>query len=76
MGIVIVDQLGPRGELIEDVDTTLSPTEKEGLLLVALPGANVENYAGAKIARVRDQVILSAQITHLGNPWPGLKKRI
>lgn len=76
MGIIAVDQIGPRGEPLQDVDTTLSPTEKFGLLAQALPGANVEHYCGVRVVKFRDQVILAAQVTHLGHPWPEFKKRI
>ncbi len=76
MGTVVVDQIGPRGELIQDVDTTLSPTEKFDLLVGALPGATVERYCGARVVRFRGQIILAAQVTHLGHPWPEFKKRI
>lgn len=76
MGSVAVDQIGPDGRLIQDVDTTLSEQEKSDLLLEALPGATSEKYAGVRVVRYGDQVILKAQVTHLGNPWPGFKKRI
>lgn len=76
MGSVIVDQIGPNGALIEDVDTTLSEPQKNALLLGALPGAVAATYAGERVVRFHDQVILKKQVTHLGNPWPGFKKRI
>ena len=76
MGSVVVDQIGPGGELVEDVDTTLSNSDKNELLLDALPGATAETYAGERVIRFHDQVILKKQVTHLGNPWPGFKKRI
>lgn len=76
MGSVVVDQIGLDGSLLFDVDTTLTNPEKNGLLLAALPGARVETYSGEKVVRFRDQVILKKQVTHLGNPWPGFKKRI
>lgn len=76
MGTVVVDQIGPHGELVQDVDTTLSPTEKLGLLVGALPGATAENYGGVRVVKFHDQVILAAQVTHLGQPWPEFKKRI
>ncbi len=76
MGTVVVDQIGPRGALLQDVDTTLSPTEKFGLLVGALPGASVESYSGVRVVRFGDQVLLTKQVTHLGHPWPGFKKRI
>ncbi|MFJ9313446.1 hypothetical protein ACIRN4_04575 [Pimelobacter simplex] len=76
MGSVVVDQIAPTGALLEDVDTTLSDRQKNDLLLAALPGATVERYAGERVVLYRDQVILKAQVTHLGNPWPGFKKRI
>lgn len=76
MGSVVVDQIAPNGDLISDVDTTLSEHEKNDLLLSVLPGATAETYAGARVVRFRDQVILKAQVTHLGYPWPAYKKRI
>lgn len=76
MGSAVVDQIGPRGELLHDVDTTLSNREKERLLLEALPGAAVERFGGERVVRIGDQVVLKKQVTHLGNPWPGFKKRI
>ncbi|MGJ7441041.1 hypothetical protein [Aquipuribacter sp. MA13-6] len=71
-----VDQIGPNGELIEDADTTLSDARKNQLLLDALPGSAVTTYAGERVVRFGDQVILKKQVTHLGKPWPGFKKRI
>ena len=76
MGSIVVDQIGPDGELVADVDTTLSEHEKNELLLAALPGATSVTYGGARVIRFRDQVILKAQVTHLGYPWPAYKKRI
>lgn len=76
MGSIAVDQIGPDGQFVHDVDTILSEREKTELLLRALPGASSEKYAGVRVIRYRDQVILKAQVTHLGNPWPGFKKRI
>lgn len=76
MGSIVVDQVGPGGELLQDVDTTLSEREKNEILLAALPGARVETYAGARVVRFHDHVILKAQVTHLGHPWPAFKKRI
>jgi hypothetical protein len=76
MGTIAVDQIGPDGELLHDVDTTLSPIAKSRLLTEALPGASAESYSGARVVRFGDQVILAAQVTHLGRPWPEFKKRI
>ena len=76
MGSVVVDQIGPRGELIEAADTTLSNTQKNELLLAALPGARIETYAGERVIRFGNQILLKKQVTHLGIPWPGFKKRI
>ena len=72
----MVDQIGSSGALIEDVDTTLSARAKNELLITALPGATVESYAGEQVVRFQDQIILKKQVTHLGTPWPGFKKRI
>lgn len=76
MGSVVVDQIGPNGELVEDVDTTLAETKKNALLLEALPGATLAQYAGQRVVRYRNQVILKAQVTYLGIPWEPFKKRI
>lgn len=76
MGTELVDQIGPDGELIQAVDTKLSETRKNQLLLGALPGARVETYAGERVVRFGDQLLLKKQVTHLGRPWPGFKKRI
>lgn len=76
MAAEIVDQIAPDGGLVQDVDTRLSPSRRMGLLLQAVPGAVVETYAGVKVVRLGNQVILSKQVTHLGRPWPGFKKRI
>lgn len=72
----MVDQVGPGGELLEDVDTTLSERQKDEVLLAALPGALVDRYAGVRVVRFQNQLILRKQVTHLGHPWPGFKKRI
>lgn len=76
MGTVLVDQIGPDGSIVNDVDTTLSSSRKNELLLAALPGAAIASYVGERVVRFKDQVILKKQVTHLGNPWPGFKKRI
>lgn len=73
---MVVDQIGVGGTLLQDVDTTLSPSAKIELLLSALPGATVATYTGERVVRFQDQVILTKQVTHLGNPWPAFKKRI
>ncbi|QFQ31466.1 hypothetical protein EEW87_015715 [Janibacter melonis] len=73
---VVVDQIGPDGELLLDVDPRLSEETKSRLLLEALPGAVTDVVAGVRVVRFRDQVILKKQVTHLGRPWPGFKKRI
>ncbi|MEH3077610.1 MAG: hypothetical protein PGN11_13235 [Quadrisphaera sp.] len=76
MGTIPVDQVGPGRTLVQDVDSTLSEGRKNQLLLAALPGATAESYAGERVVCFEDQVILKKQITHLGKPWPGFKKRI
>ncbi|WP_457254430.1 hypothetical protein [Pedococcus sp. P5_B7] len=76
MGSVVVDQIGQDGSLLSDVDTTLSDRQKNDLLLTALPGAAVEVYAGERVVRFGDHIILKKQVTHLGHPWPSFKKRI
>lgn len=76
MGTTAVDQIRTDGTLVQDVDTTLSEMERNDLLLSALPGAHSEAYAGERVVRFRNQIILKKQVTHLGNPWPAFKKRI
>lgn len=76
MGSQFVDQIGPGGVLLAAPDATLTSRQKDDLLLAALPGASVRAYAGGQVVRFRDQVILRAQVTHLGRPWPEFKKRI
>ncbi|WP_454051080.1 hypothetical protein [Cellulomonas sp. Marseille-Q8402] len=76
MGSVVVDQIGFDGRLLSDVDTTLTMRQRDDLLLSALPGSRVEKYAGQRVVLYEDQVILRAQVTHLGRPWPRFKKRI
>ncbi|GAB3781547.1 hypothetical protein [Nocardioides ungokensis] len=76
MGSEIVDQIGPDGSFVQDVDTTLSPSRKRELLIDALPGTQIEDYADHRVVRFKDQVILTKQVTHLGRPWEAFKKRI
>lgn len=76
MGNVVVDQIGLAGRLINDVDTTLTEGQKNALLLEALPGATIAQYAGLRVVKYQDQVILKAQVTYLGIPWESFKKRI
>lgn len=76
MGSVLVDQISAAGSLVKDLDTTLSRVERDQLLLDALPGATVDTYAGQRVIRFRDQVILTKQVTYLGIPHPVFKKRI
>lgn len=76
MGRVVVDQIGPRGELLADVDTTLTERQKNDLLLAALPGAAAEVFAGTRVVRYRENIIMRAQVTYLGTPWEAFKKRI
>ena len=76
MGSVVVDQIGSDGTLLEDIDTTLTNSQKVELLLAALPGARAETYAGEQVVLFHDQVILKKQVTHLGIPWESFKKRI
>lgn len=71
-----MDQIGPDGSLLEDVDTTLTMRQRDDLLLAALPGATVERYAGERVVMFDDQVILRKQVTYLGVPWEPFKKRI
>lgn len=76
MGTVVVDQIGPDGALLQGVDTTLSLRDRMNLLLEALPGARLEEYAGVAAVRFENQIILSKQVTYLGVPWEAYKKRI
>lgn len=76
MGTIPVDQLLPDGSVILAADRTMSAGEKNQRLLDALPGAVVESVSGKTVIRYRDQLVLRAQVTHLGRPWEGFKKRI
>lgn len=76
MGTLSVDQIDSNGRLVRDVDTTLSEHEKESILLDHLPGAAADRFAGVRVVRFHDQVIMKKQVTHLGFPWPEFKKRI
>lgn len=76
MGNTVVDQIAPDGALLHDVDTTMSPKFRHDLLLMALPGATLERFSGIKVVVYENQVILSKQVTYLGNPWESYKKRI
>lgn len=59
-----------------DVDAKLSNSQKNELLIEALPGAVADVYGGEQVIRIHDQLILRKQVTHLGFPWPEFKKRI
>lgn len=72
----VVDQIASDGSLLQDVDTRLSQRRRHELILDALPGATIESYAGVKSVLYEDQLILSKQVTYLGNPWEPYKKRI
>lgn len=61
---------------MQKADTTLTEQEKDRLLLDALPGAVREKFADQDAIRFGDNLILRKQVTHLGKPWPGFKKRI
>jgi len=76
VGITKVDQICSDGTLVQDVDTALRPSVKHQLILDALPGSQSVSYVGKRLVTFADQLILSAQVTHLGRPWPGFKKRI
>lgn len=76
MSSVLVDQVLPDGEVTQGVDAPLSESQKNDLLLAVLPGARAEVYAGVRVIRFQDQVLLKKQVTHLGKPWPSFKKRI
>lgn len=54
----------------------MSENEKDAILLRALPGAFAERFAGVRVVRFRNHLILKKQVTHLGFPWPEFKKRI
>lgn len=76
MGSIEVDQIGPDGTLLQDADTALRPSIRQQLILDALPEAESTNYGGRRLVSFGEQLILSAQVTHLGHPWPGFKKRM
>lgn len=76
MGSEIVDQIRPSGQVVTARDKTLNDAEKQRLILSALPGAVAERFAGARVVRFHDQLILKKQVTHLGKPHPNFKKRI
>lgn len=76
MGTLAVDQIGPHGELLQGVDSTLTPAEKYRLVASALPDSSVEIYQGTRVVRAGRDIILAKQVTHLGFPWPEFKKRI
>lgn len=76
MGTVVVDQIGPDGALLQDIDTTLTLRHRLNLLLESLPGAKLKEYAGVAAVRFENQIILSKQVTHLGGRWEAYKKRI
>ncbi|NNM48174.1 hypothetical protein [Knoellia koreensis] len=76
MGTVNVDQLSHDGTVVQDVDTKLSNAKKHELLIEALPDATLETHSGMKVVRFGNQIILAAQVTHLGYPWAEFKKRI
>lgn len=76
MGTLLVDQIDHDGRLLRGADTRLTESDKEAILLRYLPGASVGRYAGVRVVRYGDQLILKAQVTHLGYPWPEFKKRI
>ena len=72
----IVDQITPSGAVVPDSDTRLSESDKNQLLLAAVPGATVATQGGVRVVRFEDDVLFKAQVTHLGHPWPTFKKRI
>ena len=76
MGSEVVDQIRSSGQVVSARDVKLNGAEKERLLLRALPEAVAERYAGVRVIRFRDQIILKKQVTHLGKPHPNFRKRI
>lgn len=76
MGATKVDQLLPDATITSDFDEKLTESRKNELLLSALPGAEQTSFAGQRVIRYGDNVIFKKQVTYLGNPWPGFKKRI
>lgn len=77
MGTVDVDQIQSDGSVVQDLDTRLTESQKNELLLKALPDdARTITYAGVRAVRFRDQVIFKKQVTHLGFPHAEFKKRI
>lgn len=71
-----VDQLLPDGTVTQAPDPRLSDGEKVQILLEALPGAEPTEIAGVRAIRHEGHLLLYKQVTHLGRPWPGFKKRI
>ena len=76
LGSLPVDQIARDGSLRSAPDVKLSDREKNTLLLTALPGATVQTYAGERVVRFGEQMILKKQVTYLGIPWESFKKRI
>jgi hypothetical protein len=76
VGSELVDQIRPSGQVVSARDVPLNNTEKDRLLKDALPEAVAERFAGVRVVRFRDQIILKKQVTHLGKPHPRFKKRI
>lgn len=72
----VVDQLTTRGDLVQAPDPRLSERDKVAHLLRLLPGATAERLGLQRYIRFGDHALLYKQVTHLGHPWPGFKKRI
>ena len=75
MGTVIVDQIGPDGALVQDVDTTLSAARRTSCCSMHSRARRSRGGWRASSA-LRGPGHPETQVTHLGNPWQAFKKRI
>lgn len=71
-----VDQILSDGTVTQAPDRRLSASERVRTFQDALPGAEPVAGFPAPAMRYEDSLILYKQVTHLGRPWPGFKKRI
>lgn len=72
-----VEQITANGLKVIDDDTRLSQSERHSLLIKFLgSSASIFELRGKKVIKFRDTILLSKQITYLGNPWGIHKKRI
>jgi hypothetical protein len=71
-----VDQILSDGTRVEGLDVRLTEAQKSAIVMAHLPGAHQMKIAGVRAVKFDDHVIFMKQVTHLGKPWPGFKKRI